>query len=183
MPLSAPAAALAALMGLAPGLVLAQPHAAGPRVASAPARGRRGARLRDARRRLVAPLRRAHEARRLRDQDGQGNGHVCAQGRRASSDRNNTNALVTVHFNTPVTSARLVPHGHDLWFVVALARGRPAHGLDGRREGRRRRDAHRAAQGPVPARRVERALRIRPLRAPSDPPAKAAPPASSKPSP
>src|SRR5450432_3344567 len=34
--------------------------------------------------------------------------------------RNNTNPLVTVHFNTPVTTARLVPHGHDLWFVVDL---------------------------------------------------------------
>jgi hypothetical protein len=34
--------------------------------------------------------------------------------------RNNTNPLVTVHFNTPVTSARLVAHGKDLWFVLEL---------------------------------------------------------------
>lgn len=34
--------------------------------------------------------------------------------------RNNQNPLVTVHFNTPVASARLVPHGRDLWFVVDL---------------------------------------------------------------
>jgi hypothetical protein len=34
--------------------------------------------------------------------------------------RNNYNPLVTVHFNTPVSSARLVPHGNDLWFVVDL---------------------------------------------------------------
>ncbi|HEY8040462.1 MAG TPA: hypothetical protein VIF15_11740 [Polyangiaceae bacterium] len=34
--------------------------------------------------------------------------------------RNNFNPLVTVHFNTPVTSARLAPHGKDLWFVVDL---------------------------------------------------------------
>jgi hypothetical protein len=34
--------------------------------------------------------------------------------------RNNTNPLVTVHFNTPVTSARLAPHGNDLWFVLEL---------------------------------------------------------------
>jgi hypothetical protein len=34
--------------------------------------------------------------------------------------RNNYNPLVTVHFNTPVTSARLVPHGKDLWLVIAL---------------------------------------------------------------
>jgi hypothetical protein len=33
---------------------------------------------------------------------------------------NNTNALVTVHFNTPVYRARLVPQGQDLHFVVEL---------------------------------------------------------------
>lgn len=33
---------------------------------------------------------------------------------------NNTNALVTVHFNTPVASAKLVPHGADLHFIVDL---------------------------------------------------------------
>ena len=33
---------------------------------------------------------------------------------------NNTNALVTVHFNTPVSRARLVPQGQDLLFVVDL---------------------------------------------------------------
>jgi hypothetical protein len=33
---------------------------------------------------------------------------------------NNTNPLVTVHFSTPVSSARLVPHGNDLHFVVDL---------------------------------------------------------------
>lgn len=33
---------------------------------------------------------------------------------------NNTRALVTVHFNTPVSRARLVPHGNDLHFVVDL---------------------------------------------------------------
>jgi|GEM_PF-1176635 len=33
---------------------------------------------------------------------------------------NDTNALVTVHFNTPVATARLVPHGADLHFVVSL---------------------------------------------------------------
>ena len=34
--------------------------------------------------------------------------------------RNNQNPLVTLHFNTPVTAARLVPHGRDVWFVVDL---------------------------------------------------------------
>jgi hypothetical protein len=33
---------------------------------------------------------------------------------------NNTNALVTVHFNTPVSRARLVPQGQDLLFIVDL---------------------------------------------------------------
>lgn len=33
---------------------------------------------------------------------------------------NDTNPLVTVHFNTPVAQARLVPHGSDLHLVVQL---------------------------------------------------------------
>lgn len=33
---------------------------------------------------------------------------------------NNTNALVTVHFNTPVSRARLVPKGQDLLFIIEL---------------------------------------------------------------
>jgi hypothetical protein len=34
--------------------------------------------------------------------------------------RNNQNALVTVHFNTPASRARLIPVGNDLHFVVDL---------------------------------------------------------------
>jgi hypothetical protein len=34
--------------------------------------------------------------------------------------RNNENPLVTIHFNTPVSRARLVPAGHNLHFVVLL---------------------------------------------------------------
>ena len=34
--------------------------------------------------------------------------------------RNNENALVTVHFNTPVSRARLLPAGGDLHFVIEL---------------------------------------------------------------
>ena len=34
--------------------------------------------------------------------------------------RNNERALETVHFNTPVVRARLVPAGHDLNFIVDL---------------------------------------------------------------
>jgi hypothetical protein len=50
--------------------------------------------------------------------------------------RNNTNPLVTVHFNTPVTSARLTPHGRDLFFVVALrASVQPTVTMDTAKEG------------------------------------------------
>jgi hypothetical protein len=50
--------------------------------------------------------------------------------------RNNTNPLVTVHFNTPVSSARLVPHGRDLWFVVDLrANVSPKVTMEGTKEG------------------------------------------------
>jgi hypothetical protein len=34
--------------------------------------------------------------------------------------RNNYNPLVTMHFNSAATRARLVPHGKDLWFVIDL---------------------------------------------------------------
>lgn len=50
--------------------------------------------------------------------------------------RNNQNPLVTVHFNTPVTSARLVPHGRDLWFVIALRSSvRPTVAMDAGKDG------------------------------------------------
>jgi hypothetical protein len=50
--------------------------------------------------------------------------------------RNNYNPLVTVHFNTPVTSARLEPHGQDLWFVVSLrAKVQPTVTLDPAKDG------------------------------------------------
>ena len=50
--------------------------------------------------------------------------------------RNNYNPLVTVHFNTPVTSARLVPHGRDLWFVVDLrAPATPTVTMDAAKDG------------------------------------------------
>jgi hypothetical protein len=50
--------------------------------------------------------------------------------------RNNLNALVTVHFNTPVTSARLVPHGSDLWFIVDLrADVQPTVAMDATKDG------------------------------------------------
>jgi hypothetical protein len=50
--------------------------------------------------------------------------------------RNNCNPLVTVHFNTPVTTARLVPHHKDLWFVVDLrADVQPTVTMDATKEG------------------------------------------------
>jgi len=50
--------------------------------------------------------------------------------------RNNQNPLVTVHFNTPVTSARLQPHGRDLWFVVDLrANVQPTATMESTKEG------------------------------------------------
>jgi hypothetical protein len=50
--------------------------------------------------------------------------------------RNNYNPLVTVHFNTPVTSARLVPHGKDLWFVVDLrSQTTPTVAMDAAKDG------------------------------------------------
>lgn len=50
--------------------------------------------------------------------------------------RNNENPLVTVHFNTPVTSARLVPRGRDLWFVLDLrANVQPVATMDGAKDG------------------------------------------------
>lgn len=50
--------------------------------------------------------------------------------------RNNYNPLVTVHFNTPVTTARLVPHGADLWLVASLrAKVEPAVTMDATKDG------------------------------------------------
>jgi hypothetical protein len=50
--------------------------------------------------------------------------------------RNNYNPLVTVHFNTPVTNARLMPHDRDLWFVVDLrAEVTPAVTMDATKDG------------------------------------------------
>lgn len=50
--------------------------------------------------------------------------------------RNNSNPLVTEHFNTPVTRARLVPHGRDVWFVVELrSPAHPAVAMDAGKDG------------------------------------------------
>ncbi len=118
MPSSALAAALAALIGLAPGFVLAQSHAAGPHTASTQAASAEPGfeTLADGSSRLFVALTKpvTYETKTAR-----GSVTYVLKGARVRR-RNNTNALVTVHFNTPVTTARLVPHGHDLWFVVEL---------------------------------------------------------------
>ena len=50
--------------------------------------------------------------------------------------RNDCNPLVTVDFNTPVRTARLVPHGKDLWFVVELrANVSPTASVDSKEDG------------------------------------------------
>jgi hypothetical protein len=181
MPLSAPAAALAALMGLAPGLVLAQPHAAGPRVASIqPAAGAVPGfeTLADGSSRLFIELTKpvAYETR-----TAKGTVTYVLKGTRVVR-RNNTNALVTVHFNTPVTSARLVPHGHDLWFVVALrADVQPTVSMDAGKDGGAVMHIELPRGQYLPG--ASSAPADSSSAAPSDPPAKAAPPSSSKPSP
>jgi hypothetical protein len=50
---------------------------------------------------------------------------------------NNTNALVTVHFNTPVYRARLVPSGSDLLFVIELRdpKAAPAYKMSAKGQG------------------------------------------------
>ncbi len=49
---------------------------------------------------------------------------------------NNQNPLVTVHFNTPVTRARLVPTGNDLLFILDLrATVTPTWKLEAGKEG------------------------------------------------
>jgi hypothetical protein len=121
MPLTPYAAMFAAVLGLAPGLAMAQsPHAhAGAR---ASADGRAGVvtsgfeTLADGSTRLFVELSKpvAYETKTAR-----GSVTYVLKGARVAR-RNNYNPLVTVHFNTPVTSARLVAHGHDLWFVVDL---------------------------------------------------------------
>jgi hypothetical protein len=50
--------------------------------------------------------------------------------------QNNCNPLVTEYFNTPVTTARLVQHEHDLWFVTETrATVAPAVSLDTEADG------------------------------------------------
>ena len=50
--------------------------------------------------------------------------------------KNNCNPLVTEYFNTPVTTARLVPHGHDLWLVTETrAKVDPAVSIENEADG------------------------------------------------
>ena len=133
--MSAPLASLAALVGLASGLVFGQAHAAAPRsVASEAAAGAVPGfeTLADGSSRLFIELTKPVT---YETKAAKGTVTYVLKGARVSR-RNNTNALVTVHFNTPVTSAQLVPHGHDLWFVVELrAPVQPSVSMDAGKEG------------------------------------------------
>ncbi len=140
MPLTPHAATFAALLGLAPGLehelAFAQSHT--PRPASRASAGKRAGvtpgfeTLADGSTRLFVELPKpvAYETK-------TGRGSITYVLKGAHVDRrNNYNPLVTVHFNTPVTSARLVPHGRDLWFVVQLrAQVEPTVAMDAGKEG------------------------------------------------
>jgi hypothetical protein len=98
--------------------------------------------------------------------------------------RNNTNPLLTGHFNTPVTSARLVPHGNDLWFVLELrADVAPTATMDTPAQGpvTLRIDFPKGDYVPASAAPANAADETAP--AGSSPTPSPAPPASSKPSP
>lgn len=59
--------------------------------------------------------------------DGEGVLTYTLKGARLAA-KNNKNALVTTHFNTPVSRARLVPTGDDIEVVIELrAETTPAH--------------------------------------------------------
>jgi hypothetical protein len=140
MSISAPAAALVVLVGLVPGVAFAQAHAVvGPRVARhASTDARAGVSmwgfepLADGSTRLFVELTRpvTYETKAAR-----GSITYVLKGARVMR-RNNTNPIVTALFNTPVTSARLVPHGHDLWFVIDLrADVQPVVSMDAGKDG------------------------------------------------
>ena len=137
MAFSGPAVAVAVLIGLAPALALAQAHPPSAHASHGPS----GASsvnmwgfepLDDGSSRLFVELSKpvTYETKAAR-----GTVTYVLKGTRVTR-RNNTNPIVTVHFNTPVTEARLVPHGHDLWFVVDLrADVQPAVTMDTGKDG------------------------------------------------
>ena len=145
MPLPARAAVFAVLIGFAPGLALAQAPSPKPRSpgsnarsARASAEARAGAvmpgfeTLADGSSRLFVELSKpvTYDTKVAR-----GSVTYVLKGTRVLR-HNNTNPLVTVHFNTPVTTARLIPHGHDLWFVVELrADVQPTVSMDAGKDG------------------------------------------------
>lgn len=137
MPLTPYAATFAAVLGLAPGLAMAQSQHARPS-SRASADERAGVvtsgfeTLADGSTRLFVELSKpvAYETKTARSSIT-----YVLKGARVAR-RNNYNPLVTIHFNTPVTSARLVPHGRDLWFVVELrAQVSPTVAVDAAKDG------------------------------------------------
>jgi hypothetical protein len=135
MAFSGPAVAVSVLIGLAPALALAQAHVPAKHHAqeSASTVNMWGFEpLDDGSTRLFVDLSKpvTYETKAAR-----GSITYVLKGARVTR-RNNTNPIVTVHFNTPVTEARLVPHGHDLWFVVDLrADVQPAVSMDTGKDG------------------------------------------------
>ncbi len=107
------AAALAVLLGLAPAVALARGPAS---VASAGVSMWGFEPLADGSTRLFVELSKSVT---YETKAAQGSVTYVLKGAHVLR-RNNTNPLVTVDFNTPVTTARLVPHGRDLWFVLEL---------------------------------------------------------------
>jgi hypothetical protein len=98
--------------------------------------------------------------------------------------RNNGNPLVTTFFNTPVTTARLVPHGHDLWFVVDVrADAQPAVSVDPKPEGGATLSIHFPKGDYLPPEQQPAAVFHEPTAAGTDPgaPAAAAPSAAAVP--
>ena len=98
--------------------------------------------------------------------------------------RNNGNPLVTTFFNTPVTTACLVPHGHDLWFVVDVrADAQPAVSVDPKPEGGATLSIHFPKGDYLPAEQQPAAVFHEPAAVGADPgaPAAAAPSAAAVP--
>lgn len=136
MSLSAPSSVLVALLALASGVALApEASAKGATHAAEPSAGATMSgfeTLADGSTRLFVELSKPVT---YETKAAKGSVTYVLKGARVLK-RNNTNPLVTVHFNTPVTQARLVPHGHDLWFILDLrASVEPSVSMDAGKDG------------------------------------------------
>lgn len=98
--------------------------------------------------------------------------------------KNNCNPLVTEYFNTPVTTARLVPHGHDLWLVTETrAKVDPAVSIENEADGGVAFSVHYPPGDYLPAEAHEpQPLEFAAPGEPEPPPAEASPAPSAAPS-